>query len=143
MTKKKLLIGIFTIVLLLFASSVPADELTPEQFLAKFYAWYFETDAREVADLNDSIYEFVSPETVTYMQNRTNRTEYYVTRAQSWSAAWKNPEIEIGSAIALYGGIFFVPVTFKITYRDWHVVVYVKKEGDEFKVIKVSDIFPY
>lgn len=158
MLKKVSLLFVLTM-LLLTGALVPqvgyCAAQRPEQFVLEFYAWYFKTDKGiDLAEKNDEIYAYVERETVKIALNES-LGEYYFTKMASYSFAWNNVKVIAGDSVAMYGGIFVVPVTFRLadgkktsantqeTYEDYQVVVFVKQENAGFRIIKVVDCYPY
>lgn len=117
---------------------------TPEQFVRDFYKWYFEADQKAPADQNDEIFKYLSAKTVAYIRSDAwNCDEYYVTRANTWTAAWNNVKTVVAKAIPMASDIFVVPVTFHTKWGKYHVVVFVAKENGQLRITKITDIYPY
>lgn len=149
------------ILTMLFLAAVNAPQVgycaeqTPEKFVLEFYAWYFKVDkGAELAEKNGEIYAYVDKTVVEIAKNEAG-AEYYFTKMYSYSAAWDTVEVIAGDSVTMSGGVIVVPVTFRLDGEngtsanaqevcdDYQVIVFIKQENSDFRIIKVVDCYPY
>lgn len=119
-----------------------AASLSPESFVRNFYKWFFDADAKAPANLNDEIFTYLSPEIVKKIRANPS-DEYYVTKANSWTADWTKIRVAVHKAIKMANGVAVVPVTFYTEATEYHVVVFVAWKNNDMRIIKIIDIYPY
>lgn len=134
--------------LLFFPQRGYCAEQTPAQFVCEFYAWYFQADMGEsVATENKEIYKYVDKKLMDFVTSPHHYSYSYFTKQENGFLGWGRARCIPHETIAIYdrenGPVYLVPITFEEGQERLHIFVYVKKEGDNFKIIKVSDPYPY
>jgi len=124
-----------------------AENATPDASTKAFYTWYIKLQSNEVYPLLDKgIYTYVSKLTAdklrdAYRHNRLPGDSDYFTRVQDYDERdWAN-NIATRPAVML-GDVAVVPVTFGSKDRI-SVLVFLRKLGDGWKIIKVDDMLDY
>ena len=127
---------------------------SPQQFVQDFYIWFFKADAgRTPAYKKDEIYAYVDKNTVAYVRDQSRmESACYFTRANMEMGKWKNVKTFVGEPIFMHNNIVALPVKFYIKgeekyfenfSEDFYVLVFIKKYNKTFRIIKISDIYPY
>ena len=114
---------------------------SPDLFVYNFYKWYFEFERTEVQPLqNDDIYKFACNKLVNII--REEKDIYYFTQGITGFGQWKDIKVFVHKHIVLDDSFIVVPVSLKsLDTRD--IIVFLKRDGDSFKITKVSDLYPY
>ncbi|MFM0167635.1 MULTISPECIES: DUF3828 domain-containing protein [Paraburkholderia] len=148
--KKLLTLAVSVLLLaggLLFQQRAFADSATPDATTKVFYAWYIKLESKDTYPLLDKgIYVYVTKATVdrlrsAYRHNRLPGDSDYFTKVQDYDEQdWSN-NIETHQAIML-GDVAVVPVTFGSKDKI-SVLVFLRKQGDGWKITKVDDTLDY
>ncbi|CAE6767266.1 hypothetical protein R69927_06977 [Paraburkholderia domus] len=148
--KKLLTLAVSVLLLgggLLFQQAAFADRATPDSSTKAFYAWYIKLESKDIYPLLDKgIYVYVTKATAeglrnAYRHNRLPGDADYFTKVQDYDEHdWSN-KIETHQAIML-GDVAVVPVTFGSKDKI-SVLVFLRKQGDRWKITKVDDTLDY
>lgn len=116
-----------------------AAEQTPENFVREFYNWYFQADkGQNRAEYNDDIYKYVSTTTVNIAKSMHGEINYFTQKNISLP---DDVKIIVHTAITL-DAVNVVPVSFHTNTVD-HVIVFLNKKNGQYRIIRVTDIYPF
>ena len=132
---------------LLFQQGAFAGSATPDASTKAFYAWYIKLESKHTYPLlNKGIYVYVTKATVDrlrsdYRHNRLPGDSDYFTKVQDYDEQdWAN-NIATHRPLML-GDVAVVPVTFGSKDKI-NVLVFLRKQGDNWKITKVDDTLDY
>ncbi|MDR6411393.1 DUF3828 domain-containing protein [Paraburkholderia terricola] len=120
-----------------------ADSVTPDASTKAFYAWYIKRQSNDVYPLMDKgIYTYVAKATAdklrnAYHHNRLPGDSDYFTKVQDYDEHDWAINIATRPAVML-DDVAVVPVTFGSTDKV-SVLVFLRKQGDAWKITKVDD----
>jgi len=132
---------------LLFQHQAFAASPTPEASTKAFYSWYIKLQSNETYPLLDKdIYLYVTRSTVdklrsAYRHNKLPGDSDYFTKVQDYDEQDWSRSIATREPILL-GDIAVVPVTFGSKDKV-SVLVFLRKQGDRWKITKVDDTLDY
>ncbi|MEA3084205.1 MAG: hypothetical protein QOC89_1902 [Paraburkholderia sp.] len=148
--KKLLTLAVSVLMLaggLLFQQRAFADSATPDASTKAFYTWYIELQSKQTYPLLDKrIYVYVTKTTAdrlrsAYRHNRLPGDSDYFTKVQDYDEQdWLN-NIATHPPVML-GDVAVVPVTFGSKDKI-SLLVFLRKQGDGWKIIKVDDTLDY
>ncbi|CAE6843628.1 DUF3828 domain-containing protein [Paraburkholderia domus] len=148
--KKLLTLAVSVLLLaggLLFQQGAFAESAAPDASTKAFYAWYIKLESKDTYPLLDKgIYARVTKVTVdrlrsAYRHNRLPGDSDYFTKVQDYDEHdWSN-NIATHQAIML-GDVAVVPVTLGSKDKI-SVLVFLRKQGDGWKITKVDDTLDY
>ncbi|MFM0738808.1 DUF3828 domain-containing protein [Paraburkholderia xenovorans] len=132
---------------LLFQHQAFAASSTPEASTKAFYSWYIKLQSNETYPLLDKdIYLYVTRSTVdklrsAYRHNKLPGDSDYFMKVQDYDEQDWSRSIATREPILL-GDIAVVPVTFGSKDKV-SVLVFLRKQGDRWKITKVDDTLDY
>lgn len=148
---KKLLTLAVSVLLLvggsLFQQGAFADSATPDASTKAFYAWYIKLESKDTYPLLDKgIYVYVTKSTVdklrsAYRHNQLPGDADYFTKVQDYDEQDWSKNIATHQTIML-DDVAVVPVTFGSKDKI-SVLVFLRKQGDGWKITKVDDTLDY
>ena len=123
-------------------------EPEPQQLVRSFYLWYFmkSQNTSEHPLHSDDMHAYVAADTLKRLRADLARGTLpgdmdYFLKAQDTLDDW--PEsLKVAEAIALGDGTVVVPVSFGVEEKI-STIVFLKKVGGAFRIVKVDDTFPY
>jgi hypothetical protein len=119
---------------------------TPEEFVRKFYQWYFKTYREgKNPDKNDKIYSYVAKDTVDAIREFFPLHKFYsdflyFTKFGEMFSDWDHIVTTVHSSTKI-GDIFITPVTFSFSHENYDVIVILKNENGKFYINSVMDIY--
>lgn len=142
---RQILICVFTGLLCLgfFCPKAANAAQTPQEFVEEFYGWYlikhYELDN---VLTEEKLPEYVDETLIRYLKQKEVTSLYYFTQMGE-TMQFKDCRVLVKNVLTMADDVYVVPVLFK--GKDFYNVVfaYVKKSGSEFKIVSISDAYPY
>lgn len=142
---RQILICVFTGLLCLgfFCPKAANAAQTPQEFVEEFYGWYlikhYELDN---VLTEEKLPEYVDETLIRYLKQKEVTSLYYFTQMGE-TMQFKDCRVLVKNVLTMADDVYVVPVLFK--GKDFYnvVIAYVKKSGSEFKIVSISDAYPY
>ncbi len=117
---------------------------TPQDFVKEFYGWYLSKhyEHKDILE-EEKLPEYVEESLIEYLKVKPSSDIYYFIQHGSSTMAFKDCRIVVKDTLKMTGDVFVVPVTFKGEDFERAVIAYVKKVDSGFKIVSVSDAYPY
>ncbi len=138
---KKFLPGLaFLFAALWLLSAAPAGAAqTPEDFVGEFYTWYMAAcnDGGDPWE-DEAMMKYVARDTVEAVRAARRDPVDFLQSGMVYD--WNSPVAH--PAFPMAGDLMVVPVSMRMAGEDWHVIVFVKQDGETMSIVKTANIFP-